>query len=141
MSQKILVIDESLTASKLTENVLSQNFNGIDVLLAQRGADAFERFNVAQPDLIILNESLPDMDAEAICYRLLNDPATAKVPVVLLASNGNGDKIEERYDNVVRVLSKPVTPESLLEIVGNTLSQVKPTPHPARQLLFHDPSR
>jgi len=141
MSQKILVIDDSLVASKLTENVLQQGFHGVDVLLAQRGGDAFDRFNVAQPDLILLNESLPDMDAEAVCYRLLNDPATAKVPVVLLASNGNGDKIEERYDNVVRVLAKPVTPESLLEVVGTTLSKAKPYTHPAKQLLFHDPSR
>jgi CheY-like chemotaxis protein len=141
MSQKILVIDDSLVASKLTENVLAQNFHGVDVLLAQRGGDAFDRFNVAQPDLILLNEALPDMDAEAVCYRLLNDPATAKVPVVLLATNGNGDQIEERYENVVKVLSKPVTPESLLEVVGTTLSQAKPALHPARQLLFHDPSR
>jgi CheY-like chemotaxis protein len=141
MSQKILVIDDSLVASKLTENVLQQGFHGVDVLLAQRGGDAFDRFNVAQPDLILLNESLPDMDAEAVCYRLLNDPATSKVPVVLLASNGNGDKIEERYDNVVRVLAKPVTPESLLEVVGTTLSKAKPYTHPAKALLFHDPSR
>lgn len=140
MSQKILVIDDSLVASKLTENVLAQNFHGVDVLLAQRGGDAFDRFNVAQPDLILLNESLPDMDAEAICYRLLNEPATSKVPVVLLATNGNGDKIEERYDNVVKVLPKPLTPESLLEAVGAALSKSKPTVNPARQLLFHDPS-
>ncbi len=143
MSQKILVIDESLTASKLAENILAQNFNGLDVLLAQRGADAFERFNVAQPDLIILDEAMPDMDAEAICYRLLNDPATAKVPVLLLATNGNGDEIEERYDNVVKVLSKPVTQESLLEAVKATLSMSKSRSamHPSRQILFHDPSR
>lgn len=141
MSQKILVIDESLVATKLTENVLAQNFHGVDVLLAQRGNDAFDRFNVAQPDLILLNESLPDMDAEAVCYRLLNDPATSKVPVVLLASNGNGDNIEARYDNVIKVLPKPVTPESLLEVVNATLSKNKPMVNPARQLLFHDPSR
>src|ERR1043165_4470510 len=134
MSQKILVIDDSLVASKLTENVLQQNFHGVDVLLAQRGGDAFDRFNVAQPDLILLNESLPDMDAEAVCYRLLNDPATAKVPVVLLATNGSGDEIEERYTNVVKVLPKPLTPESLLEVVGATLSKTKPATNPARLL-------
>ena len=86
MSQKILVIDDSLAASKLTEAVIAQNFRNIDVLVAQRGADAFERFHLAQPELILLDESMPDMDAEAICYRLLNDPATAKVPVVLMTT-------------------------------------------------------
>jgi len=141
MSQKILVIDESLSASKLAEGILAQNFNGVDVLLAQRGSDAFDRFNVAQPDLIILDEAMPDMDAESICYRLLNDPTTAKVPVVLLATNGNGDAIEERYHNVVKVLQKPVAPQLLLEVVQTTLAKTKAYGNPARQLLFHDPSR
>ena len=141
MSKKILVIDDTLAASKLAENVLPGSFHGIDVLLAQRGGDAFDRFNVAQPDLIILNDSLPDMDAESVCYRLLNDPATSKVPVVLLAANGAGDKIEARYDNVVKVIPKPLTQESLLEVVGATLSKTKPSGNPARQLLFHDPAR
>ena len=61
MSQKVLVIDDSLTVSKLTENVLSQNFNGVDVLVAQKAADAFDRFNLAQPDLIVMNDTMPDM--------------------------------------------------------------------------------
>ena len=141
MSQKILVIDDSLAASKLTEAVIAQNFRNIDVLVAQRGADAFERFHLAQPELILLDETMPDMDAEAICYRLLNDPATAKVPVVLMATNGHGDSIVDRYSNVIKVLAKPVTPDALLELVGATLAKARPGANPARQLLFHDPSR
>jgi CheY-like chemotaxis protein len=141
MSQKILVIDDTLVGAKLAENVLSQNFNGIDVLLAQRGADAFDRFNIAQPDLILLNDAMPDMDGEAICYRLLNDPATAKVPVVVMSSNGDGEVYEERYTNVMRVLSKPVTPDALLEVATTALAKSKGPPPPSRQILFHDPSR
>lgn len=141
MSQKVLVIDDSLAASQLAENVIRENFGSVDVLLAQRGADAFDRFNVAQPDLILLNEQMPDMDGEAICFRLLNDPATAKVPVVVMASNGRGSVFEERYTNVVKVLAKPVTPDALLEVVSTTLSKPKPALNPARQLLFHDPAR
>jgi len=140
MSQKILVIDDSLATSKLTETVIAQSFHNIDVLVAQRGAEAFERFHLAQPELILLDETMPDMDAEAICYRLLNDPATAKVPVVLMATNGNGDSIGDRYSNVVKVLAKPVTLDSLTEVVGATLAKARPGANPARQLLFHDPS-
>lgn len=141
MSHKILVIDDTLAASKLAETVLAQNFNSVDVLLAQRGADAFDRFNVAQPDVILLDEALPDMDAEAVCYRLLNDVATAKVPVVLFTTNGNGEAIAERYPNVVKVLHKPVSPEALLEALTTTLAKVRVTGNPARQMLFHDPTR
>ena len=32
----------------LTEDVLAENFTGVDVLVAQRGQDAFDRFNLAQ---------------------------------------------------------------------------------------------
>ena len=141
MSQKILVIDDSLAASKLTETIVAQNFNGVDVLLAQCGADAFDRFNIAQPDLILLNEVMPDMDGEAICFRLLNDPATARVPVVVMASNGQVETFENRYTNVVKVLRKPVAPDALLEIVTTTLAKPKPQGNPARQLLFYDPAR
>ena len=141
MSHKILVIDDTLAASKLAENVLTQNFNAVDVLLAQRGSDAFDRINVSLPDVILLDESLPDMDAEAVCFRLLNDPATAKVPVVLFTSNGRGEAIEERYQNVVKVLHKPVTPDALLEALHSTLGKTRPQSNPARHILFHDPAR
>jgi CheY-like chemotaxis protein len=141
MSQKILVIDDSLAASKLTESLVAQNFSGVDVLLAQRGCDAFDRFQVAQPDLVLLNEALPDMDGEAICFRLLNEPSTAKVPVVVMASNGRGKTFAERYANVVKVLAKPVAPDALLEIFTSTLAKTRASAHPAREMLFYDPSR
>jgi CheY-like chemotaxis protein len=139
MSQKILVIDDTLAASKLAEGVLAQNFNGVDVLLAQRASEAFDRFNVVQPDLILLNEAMPDMDGEAICYRLLNDPATAKVPIALMASNGNGESIEERYSNVIRVLPKPLTPEAFLEVVTSALAKSKGPPPPSRNCFSTTP--
>jgi CheY-like chemotaxis protein len=141
MSQKVLVIDDSLTVSKLAENVLAQNFNGVDVLVAQKGADAFDRFNLAQPDLIVMNDTMPDMDGEAICYRLLNDPITAKVPVIVLANNGRAETFETRYSNVLKVLAKPPTPESLLDALGAALAKHRFTPNPAKQLLFYDPNR
>lgn len=138
MSQKILVIDDSLATTRVTEAVLAQNFSNIDVLLAQRGGETFERFLVNQPDVILLNESLPDMDGEAVCYRLLNDPLTSSVPVVLMSSNGHGKVLAEKYANVVTSISKPVTPESLLPVLTNALAQSKPQPHPSRAILFRD---
>lgn len=138
MSQKILVIDDSMAATKVTETVLAQSFTNIDILLAQRGGEGFERVLVNQPDLILLNESLPDMDGEAVCYRLLNDPLTSRIPVVLMSSNGHGQVIQEKYSNVVKTISKPISPESLQPVLSNTLGQAKPQPHPSSTILFRD---
>jgi CheY-like chemotaxis protein len=141
MSQKILVMDDSLVASRLAENVIAQQIENCDVLLAQRAQDAFERFHVAQPDLILLNETLPDMDGEAVCYRLLNDPNTARVPVVVMSTNGHAKIFQEKYSNVVKTIPKPVTPESILLAISTQLAQSKPTPHPSTTILFRDAAK
>jgi CheY-like chemotaxis protein len=141
MPAKILVIDDNLGASRIAEGVLLQHFNGGDVLVAQRAVDAFERFSIAQPDLILLNDSMPDLDAESICYRLLNEPATSNVPIALMATNGKAEKIEQRYANVVRVLPKPITPEVLQEVFSTTLPKSMGLVNPARSMLFYDPAR
>jgi two-component system, OmpR family, response regulator len=141
MSQKILVIDDSLMASKATEHALAQSFANADVLLAHRGSEGFDRFLVAQPDVIVLNDSLSDMDGEAVCYRLLNDPLTARVPVVIMSANGRGEKLREKYPNVVKTISKPVTPDALLSAVSAQLAQTQSVPHPSSGVLFRDPSK
>jgi CheY-like chemotaxis protein len=141
MSQKILVIDDSLATAKATGAVLSQDFSNLDILTAQRGGEGFERFLVNQPDLILLNESLPDMDGEAVCYRLLNDQNTSHVPVVVMASNGHAQVFQEKYSNVIKTISKPVTPEALQSALSSALQQLKPQPHPTTTILFRDPGK
>jgi CheY-like chemotaxis protein len=141
MPSKILVIDDNLGASRLAEGVLTQHFNGGDVLVAQRAVDAFERFSIAQPDLILLNDAMPDLDAESICYRLLNEPNTANVPIALMATNGKAEQIGQRYSNVVRILPKPITPEVLQEVFSSTLPKNAGLANPARMMLFYDPAR
>ena len=141
MSQKILVMDDTLVASRLTETVLAQNLSNCDVLLAQRASEGFERFQVTQPDLILLNDVLPDMDGDAVCYRLLNDAATARVPVVVISTNGHAEAFQQKYANVVKTINKPVTPEALIAAVSSALAQAKPQPHPANSILFRDASK
>ncbi len=139
MSQKILVIDDSLAASRLAESVAAEHFGAVDVLVAQRGADAFDRFDIALPDLILLGNTLPDMDAAVICQRLLDDPATARVPVAVIAQNGTGDALAEHYRNIIQTLPRPLTAESLLGVMTTALAKTKGAAKAARQQFSHDP--
>jgi CheY-like chemotaxis protein len=141
MSYKILVIDDNTVGSKHTGDVLTQNLQNVDVLVTQRVNDGFERFQVVQPDVIVLGDALPDADGGAALYRLLNDSATASVPVVLISGGENGQKLQDKYKNVVKTLAKPLTQEALLAAVNGVLEQADPKPHPSSNLLFRDYSK
>ncbi len=119
MSQKILVIDDSPATARLAETLVQQHFPGCDILTAARGTEGFERCNVATPDLVILNDTLPDMDAEAVLARLAADSFSAQVPVFLLVDPAKAQDFNGRYPNVARVLTKPVTPETLADALGS----------------------
>jgi CheY-like chemotaxis protein len=116
----ILVIDDSLTIRKLVECHLSQA--GYRVTMA---ADAEGGLNLARsqhPDLILLDHQLPGTTGEEVCRDLLDDDATAKIPVVISSSLRN--RAFARYTefaNVVDQIPKPFTPELLKSGVANAL--------------------
>jgi DNA-binding response OmpR family regulator len=121
MAQKILVIDDSQTASDLAENVFARHFPGCDVFATPRGSDVFERLNAASPDLVLLNDSLPEADAGAILARLGADPFSAATPVLLLADPARSGEYNGKFPNIARVLTKPVAMETLIEAIGGIL--------------------
>ncbi len=141
MAQKVLVIDDGVSTAHIVEKILDEDFPTFDVLLAQRASDAFERFHLAQPALIVLNDTLPDAEAEAVCFRLLNEPATAKVPIALMSGGERGKELEEKYENVVTLLPKPSTTEALRPVIREALNGGKRWPHPSTSILFRDPGR
>jgi CheY-like chemotaxis protein len=121
MAQKILVIDDSQTAADIADNVFGRHFPGCDVLMAPRGRDAFDRLNATSPDLVLLNDGLPEVDAAAVLARLHADPFTAKTPVLILADPATGAEYNGTYPNVARVLRKPVPIETVIEAIGKIL--------------------
>ena len=121
MAQKILVIDDPQTAADITENVFARHFPGCDVLVASRGSDAFERLNAANPDLVILNDTLPDTDGSAVLARLAVDPFAAATPVLLLADASRAQQFNGKFPNIARVLTKPATMDALAEAVAEIL--------------------
>ena len=57
-----------------------------DVVEAETGEEAIARATSVQPDLVLLDVKLPDVDGFEVCRRLKADPATAPIPVVMLSA-------------------------------------------------------
>jgi PAS domain S-box-containing protein len=97
---------------------------GFEVVEAVTGAEALERV-LLQPDLIVLDVRLPDIDGFEVCRRVKADEATSIIPVLhLTASFISGDKKAEGLDaGADAYLVRPVEPIELIATVNALLRQ------------------
>lgn len=81
---RLLVVDDD--ASNLT--LLSRLFerHGCRVATATTGTEALQRVREMQPDLVVLDVMLPDLDGREVCRRIKAAPATSGILVALISS-------------------------------------------------------
>lgn len=116
-ARTILVIDASRTNRKLVG--LTVALDGFRVIEAGDAAEAGDRVREnGIPDLIIVDDHLPDMDGYEFCSFLRQSPETSRVPVIMWAGkDGLFDKFRGRVAGIDVFLPKPLNPESLLQAV------------------------
>ena len=81
---RLLVVDDD--ASNLTLLCRLFERHGCQVDSAGTGAEALRRVQELQPDLVVLDVMLPDLDGREVCRRIKSAPATAGVLVALISS-------------------------------------------------------
>jgi putative two-component system response regulator len=82
MLARILVVDDdSLILDVLTRFLTRE---GYSVTTAQNGIEALEKVRIDQPDLILLDVTMPEMDGFTTCRRLKDDERTALIPITML---------------------------------------------------------
>lgn len=80
----ILIVDDHARARETLEALLVSG--GYQLLFAASGAEALALAQQHQPDLVLLDVMLPQMDGFEVCVRLRADPRTAEVPIILVTA-------------------------------------------------------
>jgi len=112
MAQKILVVDDDLESVKLIGLMLQRR--GYEIIAAQSGAQALAKAQAENPDLIILDVMMPEMDGYEVCRRLRANPTTAVLPIIMFtAKTLVGDKVAGFQAGADDYLTKPVHPAEL----------------------------
>jgi two-component system cell cycle response regulator len=107
MSARVLVVDDVDVNVKLLEAKLEAEY--FDVLTASNGADALRLADAEQPDLVLLDVMMPQMDGFEVCRRLKEDPRTAAIPVVMVtALSDAADRLRGLEVGADEFLTKPV---------------------------------
>jgi pilus assembly protein CpaE len=109
---RILVVDDSQLAAKMVQDRLVSK--GYEVSVAFSGEEALAEVRHEVPDLVLSDLVMPGMDGCELCRRLRRDPATAKVPIILLTSRGKISEKEAGFEaGADDYLVKPVVPAEL----------------------------
>ncbi len=116
----ILVADDEPDIVTIVEMILKSQ--GYDVLKAANGLEALELAEMHNPDLILLDIMMPDMDGWEVLRLLHVDPSTAEIPVAMIsAKTGSRAKIASMQEGAVDYITKPFDSLELLTKVKEIL--------------------
>lgn len=114
MARKVLIVDDAQVDRTNLEKIVSDA--GHLTLLAESGAQALERARRDQPDLILMDVNMPEMDGFAATRKLKADDATKAIPIVLVTSKGQ--KADIAWGQMLGArghVAKPYSRDQILE--------------------------
>ncbi|MDO9369444.1 MAG: response regulator [Sphingopyxis sp.] len=107
MSDRILYIDDEADIREVAEMALELDPD-FEVRTCGSGREGLAAAREWQPDLILLDVMMPDLDGPAVLAQLRHEPATAAIPVVFITARTQAHEVERlRAMGARGVLAKP----------------------------------
>ncbi|MEW6716060.1 MAG: response regulator [Chloroflexota bacterium] len=121
----LLIVEDDLDVTEMLNAYF--DIQGFDVLVFNWGEDGVRACREKQPDLIILDIRLPDIDGYEVANRLRSDERTADIPIIFLTEKGGRvDRMRGLELGAVDYVTKPFDIQELRLRVRNALRR---TPH------------
>ena len=86
---RVLLVEDSPTQAMFYRTILDEL--GLEVHMVSEGRAALNYAYENQPDLIILDINLPDMDGFQVCTRLSRAQETSSIPIIMLTERDTPD--------------------------------------------------
>ena len=121
MSKRILIIDDDKDIREATQICL-EILGEWEVISAASGKEGLVTAAAEQPDAILLDVMMPDMDGLTTFERLQDNPVTKNIPVILLTAKAQ--PAEKRHFTqlcVAGVITKPYDPFTLADQITKVL--------------------
>ena len=116
----LLLVDDTPDNIKVLMYFLTHE--GFRVLATKDGQSGLQKAKQAQPDLILLDVMMPDMDGFEVCRRLKADESTAHIHVIFITALENSkEKVKGLSLGAVDYITKPLNQEEVLARVNTHL--------------------
>ncbi|HWP54264.1 MAG TPA: response regulator [Pyrinomonadaceae bacterium] len=128
MARPILIIEDDPDIAEVLRYCLeAHKFETRVALTGNEGLSA--SLDKDQPPLLILLDLLlPEMNGLEICRRVRRDPATARIPIIMVTAKASeSDFVSARAAGVDDYITKPFSVQKVIERIGVLLSVAEKT--------------
>jgi len=120
MKKKILLVDDSSTVLLMEKMILAKG--PYEIVTARDGVEGIAKAKSEQPDVILLDVMMPNLDGLSACAAIRADEATAHIPIVMVTTRGEEHNIETAFRNgCTDYVTKPINGLELLTKLHNIL--------------------
>jgi len=120
MAKKILIVDDDPTSNTLVSFLLKSH--GFDTVVASDGDIGLNKVNSENPDLIILDITMPNMDGFTFLSEMKARKGDMIPPVIMLTAKESFEEIF-KMEGVVGYFVKPLDSDKFLKCVRSCFSQ------------------
>ena len=121
---RILIVEDDADIANLIRHYLEKAGHAVERLSS--GAAVMPALRSGLPDLVILDLMLPGLDGLLVCQAMRSDPATARVPIIMLTARGEeADRIAGLELGADDYVTKPFSPKELAARVTALLRRIQ----------------
>lgn len=121
MTKRVLVVDDE-TAIQTIVKVSLELTAGWIVLTASSASAGLEIAKAEQPDLILLDVTMPETDGIALFHQLQAQPLTRDIPVIFLTAQTREAERKSLQQMSSGTLAKPFDPEAIAQQIKTLLN-------------------
>ncbi|MBU1192190.1 MAG: response regulator [Gammaproteobacteria bacterium] len=111
-----LVVDDSRSARYILQRLLERRDIRVDQ--ADSAQQALSYLREHRPDVVFMDEMMPDMEGHEAIDQLAADPSTQAIPIIMYTARDYAESAAPPlHSGVIGVLSKPFTPEDVNELL------------------------
>jgi DNA-binding response OmpR family regulator len=120
---KILIVDDEPNILMSLDFLMRKE--GYEVFVARNGTEALESLAQNQPDLVLLDIMMPDVDGYEICKQIKQNPELENCKVVFISAKSKESDIQKGYEiGADFYITKPFSNKTIVAKVKELLSPI-----------------
>lgn len=114
---KILMADDEPAVLEIMARRIADS--GFDVIKASNGLEAWEKIQKENPDIVLLDLTMPQMDGYSVLSKLRSSPPSKKwIPVIIISATGEMQNIQNVLNlQADHYLMKPCKLEDIIKAI------------------------